>query len=801
MSAPMSGPDPFRPPNAIPPSAAPSVTQRMLTSGRLARRFALVSLMLGVLIAILIGASLYVVSSRHLAGQHLANVEANANLAARQTEGLLNTLATTVRDLADNSVLATALVDSAGKETYLVPFLGSFNHIASVPVAIVFTDFEGDPIADNGLQSATLSIEPADMAWLRAVIAAGKPAATVVHQNGTHYLLAAEMLIYSRTSSPEGALLYKVLLDSLVLHPKAELRHTGDEPQPLAPDRIAVTVPLTVSDRLSALGIYLRLEAPATPTTALLSWMLPTYGMVALAALLAIYIGSRAVGSHMTRSLRELERLAGSIATDGFTGQRARVRGNDEVSALARGFNAMLDHIAAIQREREMRAAEEITIQRTLAKRAEQARAEAESARNEAERSRQEAVMALMAAERANAAKTHFLAAASHDLRQPVQSLVLLTSALAMRLGDHPASTLVGSLEASMDALCRLLDAILDISKLDAGTVSPSVQAVSLGAIFARLEEEYRLRAAEKGVAFRSVPTDVTLNADPALLERIIRNLVENALRYTDRGRILLGCRRGSGVLRIQIFDTGIGIQPEHLERIFHEFYQVSNPARDRGKGLGLGLAIVERLARLLGYRVHVASRPNRGSCFTLEIPMPALAAPAIAPAAAAAEQAPQPGRGIALVIDDDPLVREGLTLLIEDLGWRAIAADSAGHALHLLRMQPRPPDLVIADFRLEAGATGLQAIHAVEAALTEQGHAAPLSVVLTGDTAPERIVDAEASGYRILHKPIAAKEVARLLSDALLGGPDRNPGSSHGPSADPATGSAGRSDSAFMEG
>ena len=801
MSAPMSGPDPFRPPNAIPPSAAPSVTQRMLTSGRLARRFALVSLMLGVLIAILIGASLYVVSSRHLAGQHLANVEANANLAARQTEGLLNTLATTVRDLADNSVLATALVDSAGKETYLVPFLGSFNHIASVPVAIVFTDFEGDPIADNGLQSATLSIEPADMAWLRAAIAAGKPAATVVHQNGTHYLLAAEMLIYSRTSSPEGALLYKVLLDSLVLHPKAELRHTGDEPQPLAPDRIAVTVPLTVSDRLSALGLYLRLEAPATPTTALLSWMLPTYGMVALAALLAIYIGSRAVGSHMTRSLRELERLAGSIATDGFTGQRARVRGNDEVSALARGFNAMLDHIAAIQREREMRAAEEITIQRTLAKRAEQARAEAESARNEAERSRQEAVMALMAAERANAAKTHFLAAASHDLRQPVQSLVLLTSALAMRLGDHPASTLVGSLEASMDALCRLLDAILDISKLDAGTVSPNVQAVSLGAIFARLEEEYRLRAAEKGVAFRSVPTDVTLNADPALLERIIRNLVENALRYTDRGRILLGCRRGSGVLRIQIFDTGIGIQPEHLERIFHEFYQVSNPARDRGKGLGLGLAIVERLARLLGYRVHVASRPNRGSCFTLEIPMPALAAPAIAPAAAAAEQAPQPGRGIALVIDDDPLVREGLTLLIEDLGWRAIAADSAGHALHLLRMQPRPPDLVIADFRLEAGATGLQAIHAVEAALTEQGHAAPLSVVLTGDTAPERIVDAEASGYRILHKPIAAKEVARLLSDALLGGPDRNPGSSHGPSADPATGSAGRSDSAFMEG
>ena len=796
MSAPMTGPDPHRPPNgAISPSATPSAAQRMLTSGRLARRFALVSLMLGVLIAILIGASLYVVSSRHLARQHLANVEANASLAARQTEGLLATLVTTMRELADNSVLATALVDSAGKETYLVPFLGSFNHIASVPVTIVFTDFEGEPIADNGRLSSTLSISASDMAWLRAAIAAGRPAATVIHQDGYHFLLAAEMLIYSRTSSPEGALLYKVPLEALVLHPEAELLHTTEEPRPLAPDMIAVTVPLTVPNRLSALGLQLRLEAPGTPTTALLSWMLPAYGLVAVAALLAIYIGSRAVGSHMTRSLRELERLAGSIATDGFTGQRARVRGNDEVSALARGFNAMLDHIAAIQREREMRAAEEITIQRTLAERAEQARAEAESARNEEERSRQEAVMALMVAERANAAKTHFLAAASHDLRQPVQSLVLLTSALALRLGDHPAAALVGSIEASMDALCRLLDAILDISKLDAGTVSPNVQTVSLGAIFARLEGEYRLRAAEKGIAFRSVPTGVTLNADPALLERIIRNLVENALRYTDHGRILLGCRHGRGTLRIQIFDTGIGIPPEHLERIFHEFYQISNPTRDRGKGLGLGLAIVDRLARLLGYRVHVASRPNRGSCFTLEIPTPALSAPAVAPAAAEAEHAPQPGRGIALVIDDDPLVREGLTLLIEDLGWLAVAADSAGHALRLLREQPHPPDLVIADYRLEAGATGLQAINAVETALKEQGHASPLCVVLTGDTAPERIADAEASGYRILHKPIAAKEVAQLLSDALLDGSGRDAARS------PGLGGAGRRDSAILRG
>lgn len=751
------------------PSSLVRVAQRRFTAGRLARRFAFVSLVLGVLLAVLIGASLYLVSSRHLLRQHHGNVEANAALVARQTEGLLNTLAETVRELSGNSVLATALVDSAGKETYLLPFLRSFGRIASVPVALVFSDFEGAPIADNGQaggQGADAArITSQDMAWLSQTIAAGHPAATVVRENGTPFLLAAEMLIYSRTASPEGALLYKTPLSALVLHPEAILLPAGVFPPPVHEDGMVVDVPLTLPEHMAPLRLTLRLQAPAAPTAAFQSWVLPAYGLIALVSLIALYFGSRAVGSHMTHSLRDLERLAGTIVSDGFTGQRARVRGDDEVSGLARTFNAMLDHIAAIQQERELRAVEEITIQRTLAERAEQARNEAESAKNEAERARQEALMALMVAERANAAKTHFLAAASHDLRQPVQSLVLLTSALAMRLGDHPAASLVGSIETSMDALCRLLDAILDVSKLDAGTVSPNVQAVSLGAILYRLDGEYRLRAAEKGIGFRTVPNSLTLCADPALLERIIRNLVENALRYTDSGRILLGCRRGPWGVRIHVYDTGIGIPPEHLERIFHEFYQVSNHARDRGKGLGLGLAIVDRLARLLGYRVHVASWPGKGSCFTLEIGDPALPLPPGDAAREAEPAGPEASAGTALVIDDDPLVREGMTLLIEDFGWRVLAADGGPGALGRLAESDHLPDLVIADYRLEAGATGLDAIRAVKAAMPADR--SPLCVVLTGDTAPERIADAEASGYRILHKPIAAKDVAQLLSEA----------------------------------
>ncbi|HEY0835558.1 MAG TPA: ATP-binding protein, partial [Azospirillum sp.] len=517
------------------------------------------------------------------------------------------------------------------------------------------------------------------------------------------------------------------------------------------------------SARLAPLGLVLHLEAPAAPAASLLAIGLPAYALVGVAALAAILLGSRAAGHHLTRALRDLERLAGTIVREGFTGQRAQVRGDDEVGSLARAFNAMLDHIAAMQEERERQAGEEIAIQRTLTRHAEQARAEAEAAKNEAERARQAAVMALITAERANEAKTRFLAAASHDLRQPVQSLVLLTASLAARLAGHPAGTLLDSLQASVDALCRLLEALLDVSKLDAGTVPANLRPVPLSTILAGLEAEYRMRAEEKGLAFRAVPSSLTLRTDPALLERILRNLLENALRYTDRGGILLGCRRRGDRVLIQVHDTGVGIPAEHLERIFLEFYQVSNPARDRGKGLGLGLAIVDRLARLLDCRVRVASRPGAGSCFMVEVPLGAGAAPELAVPASAGEPADAGRPGVALVIDDDPLVREGLALLIGQSGWSVLAAASAREAVQRLASCPAAPSLVIADYRLEGGMTGLDALRAVEARLSRPA----LCVVLTGDTAPERIADAQASGYRILHKPLAVRDLLALLAEA----------------------------------
>ena len=252
-----------------------------------------------------------------------------------------------------------------------------------------------------------------------------------------------------------------------------------------------------------------------------------------------------------------------------------------------------------------------VTIDITAAKRAE---ALLQAARDEALEAKAEA-------ERASLSRSKFLAAASHDLRQPVQSLLLLIEVLKLRLSGTAMEQVTGLMETALDGLRILLDSLLDMSKLDAGFIAPSLEEVDVGALFARLGEEYRVRAIERGLELRVVPTSVRLRSDVTLLERVLRNLLENALRYTAEGRILLGCRRGGAGLRIEVLDTGIGIAPEHHEAVFEEFHQVGNTARDRSQGLGLGLAIVRRLAGLLGGSIHVKSALNKGARFILVLP------------------------------------------------------------------------------------------------------------------------------------------------------------------------------------
>jgi two-component system, sensor histidine kinase len=260
------------------------------------------------------------------------------------------------------------------------------------------------------------------------------------------------------------------------------------------------------------------------------------------------------------------------------------------------------------------------------------------------------------------------------------------------------------------------------------------------------------------GLRLRVSPCRAIVRTDPVLLERMLRNLLENSLKYTKRGGILLGCRRRDGRLRIEVVDTGIGIAPDKLEEVFEEFYQTNNEARDRAKGLGLGLAVVRRLGRLLDHPVEVRSAPGRGSCFAISLPLVARGEPAPSPPSAP----PAGGAGTLMVVEDDAIVRLGLEATLEALGHTVLGAQSVAEAVVLVRRQP--PDAILADYRLHEGATGLQAIRAIH---TELGRAIP-ATILTGDTAAERLAEAKAGGFRLLHKPVAMLDLQGAVADML---------------------------------
>ncbi|WP_109156754.1 MULTISPECIES: PAS domain S-box protein [unclassified Azospirillum] len=371
-------------------------------------------------------------------------------------------------------------------------------------------------------------------------------------------------------------------------------------------------------------------------------------------------------------------------------------------------------------------------------------------------------------AERANVAKSKFLASASHDLRQPVQSLVLFMGALQGHVDGSPAIRILRSMEQSLNGLRMLLDGLLDVSKLDAGLVTAKPVTMPLAPIIQRLADEYILRAAELGLRFRTSGCGVVVKSDPVLLERILRNLVENALRYTERGGVLVGCRRRGSHLRIEVADTGIGIAADRQQEVFDEFFQVGNPERDRSKGLGLGLAVVRRLARLLGHEVEVRSIPGRGSTFAVTVPLMGVVSGS---SNLGETSVPEESSGVILVIDDEELVRAGMQAMIETWGYRVLAGACRQDAVRMLK--DNSPDILLADYRLRDGETGLDVIKAVHARLGKRIPAA----IITGDTAPERLAEAQAGGYRLLHKPVAAADlrmaVVELMGQAMRPGDD----------------------------
>lgn len=369
------------------------------------------------------------------------------------------------------------------------------------------------------------------------------------------------------------------------------------------------------------------------------------------------------------------------------------------------------------------------------------------------EHKRSEAALlaAKTAAESANAAKSRFLAAASHDLRQPIQAIGLFVETLRRTALDARQQRLLHSLDASTHALGQLLDALLDISRLDAGVVKQERVLLDVGEVCRQLERESASLARGKGLRFdlRLSPRLAPVVGDPGLLLGLLRNLASNAIRYTDRGRVLVAARARCDHWLLQVWDTGIGIAPDQLEPIFDEFYQVANVERDRTQGLGLGLSIVRRLGHLMGYEVRCRSRLGRGSVFEVLIPRERqVAAPVGAPRALPAGAPDLTGLRIVLV-EDDALVSSAWREWLAGLGAQVRAYANADDAL-------AAPDITDADFylcdlRLPGTLNGIELLEAIRARARR-----PIAgVIVTGDTAAEQIDRLATAAWGVLHKPV----------------------------------------------
>ncbi len=372
-----------------------------------------------------------------------------------------------------------------------------------------------------------------------------------------------------------------------------------------------------------------------------------------------------------------------------------------------------------------------------------------------------------LAAEEASQSKSRFLAAASHDLRQPVHALSLFVGALGQQPLGAEASRLLGHVRTSVDTLGSMFNALLDISKLDASMVHPEVAQFDLKAMLERICHDEGTLAAAKGLSMRVDAQPLQIVSDPALLERVLRNLLANAVRYTNQGGVLVAARRRGKSLVLRIVDTGIGIPQERQAEVFREFVQLGNQERDRNKGLGLGLAIVRRLCSLLRVELTLRSRPGHGSNFTLRIPLldvVPLARMDSGDAAMAQPGSSVIGQGeLVLVIDDDAEILDGMQALLTGWGCHVVAASGLAELLPRLARLPQVPKVIISDYRLRGDETGLSV---VEHLRSEYNDDIP-AILVTGDTAPDRLQEAENSGLTLLHKPVTPMALRHALAAA----------------------------------
>jgi signal transduction histidine kinase/CheY-like chemotaxis protein len=480
---------------------------------------------------------------------------------------------------------------------------------------------------------------------------------------------------------------------------------------------------LTAHAPVGRVGWFVFIEAPRAEAFATLYGSLTRSGALLLAGLVAAFACGLALARRMIAPIHALRTSAARIGS-GDLGHRISIRTGDELESLGDQFNAMAarlqDSYATLEHKVE-------------------------------ERTHQ--------LESANLAKSRFLAAASHDLRQPLHALGLWIAQLRSPLGEGERRRLIERIAAAVDEMNDLFNVLLDVSKLDAGMLAADLGDFPVLDLLAKIERTFAQTARDKGLSLRVRPARAWVRSDKHLLERIMLNLVSNAIRYTSRGGVLVACRRRGERLRIEVWDTGPGIPDNEQQYIFDEFYQIPDPHRDQRGGLGLGLAIVDRFRRLLDHPIAVRSRLGRGSCFSIEVPLCVPHRRDAAPGGLLDATEHKAGEGIVLIVDDDPMVLQAMRGLLESWGYRTITGGSHEAVAAQVAGGPKP-DLVIADVHLSGGRTGIDTIAHVRAAF---GADIPAFLV-SGDTSPERLQQARAQGYTLLHKPVSPMTLRSLV-------------------------------------
>jgi signal transduction histidine kinase/CheY-like chemotaxis protein len=492
-------------------------------------------------------------------------------------------------------------------------------------------------------------------------------------------------------------------------------------------------VPVAAQPAPHAIGYAIAAIDTAPLKTSQRKVMLTAASLIVISVVLTAFLAWR-LSSRLTRRIQHI-----SEAVDRIAGGKLQIRvdadPSTELGVLEAGINRMAESLQAHQDELQVRI---IHATSDLAAKKEEA-------------------------ERANTAKSRFFASASHDLRQPLHALGLFGEALKQRVKSDELQVLATQISGSITSLETLLNALLDVSRLDAGTIEVRKRHFPASQLFDRIQQQYEGPAAAKGLKLSVRPCNWILYSDPVLLERILINLVSNAVRYTSSGRVLVAGRKRGNSMLIQVWDTGIGIPQNALDTIFEEFVQLNNPERDREQGLGLGLAIVARTVSLLGLRISVRSRVGHGSVFSLEVPlgsthqisppeMPSL------PVAASLQDR------LAVLVDDEAPILRAMESLFKTWGVGIVTGRSSDEALEQLQQLNTAPDFLITDYSLPNDTDGLEVARRFRESF---GKDLPV-LVLTGDTAADTVQRITEAGFKVMHKPVRPARLRAALAHLL---------------------------------